>query len=738
MGFALGTRVINWYNSLNKLFRNLFKITILELIQRIHEFLETLRHFRKIGGKNMNAKQIRWHVTVLAVTVIAVLAVLFALVTVTSNAASPDIVDDGQGNRTITMSDSTYDEQIVLAENTTTTIDISGNNNKLTYGSVPDLSSYPCIKGKGNLKITGNGTLDVTRGCIKCNDFTVGEGVTLIVRSEYGLEATGNVTVKKAALEFKAGYIQCGSSKANHVFNNARLETSMEAGLIMYGNALLEKCDVKITNGAIIAISGTITIDGGNYIITQNEANLNPGDCPSLDMYGNAIIKNAVIKTNSICRFQDLDMIDSDLGISISQKLNVSQYPALDGYNLKIAGSKINIEGSAEGIIAFEDLIICDDSDVNIKGKYFGIFGKNVQIIHSGGKIETTDAEATAAVSAIELNMWSGALKEGTLSLKAADVKEPAGSTIGKVYASIKPDIISPATGATITAILDGKDPAKTVIIQSGHNWVAGEVIKQPTETAEGIQKYTCDICGETKTEAIPKLAPQDSQESSMGVDGTPFGKGASVEAAEAAILALPDDNDPAGTAFGLLQLKATKVTKNSIKLNWKAVPGANRYIIFANKCGTGNKYKKLGVVTGTSLNVTQAAGAALKKGTYYKFMMIAADANGKVVSTSKTVHAATKGGKVGNHKKVTVKKSVTKKAKKLKKGKTLKLKAKAVPQAKKLKVKKHRAIKYESSNPAVAQVNGKGAVKGVGKGTCYIYAYAQNGTSAKVKVTVK
>ena len=270
------------------------------------------------------------------------------------------------------------------------------------------------------------------------------------------------------------------------------------------------------------------------------------------------------------------------------------------------------------------------------------------------------------------------------------------------------------------------------VSVIAAHDWDAGKVTKEPTETAEGVKTYTCNGCGATKTEAIPKLAPAN------GADGTPFGKGASVAAAEAAILALPDDNDPAGTAFGLLQLKATKATKNSINLNWKAVPGAAKYIIFANKCGTGNKYKKLGEVTGTSLNVTQAAGAALQKGTYYKFMMIAADANGKVVSTSKTVHAATKGGKVGNHKKVTVSKAVTKKAKKLKKGKTLKLKAKAVPQARKLKVKKHRAIKYETSNAAVAQVNSKGTVKGVGKGTCYIYAYAQNGVFRKIKVTVK
>ena len=232
-----------------------------------------------------------------------------------------------------------------------------------------------------------------------------------------------------------------------------------------------------------------------------------------------------------------------------------------------------------------------------------------------------------------------------------------------------------------------------------------------------------------------PKPTPQNP---AKGADGTAFGKGVSVEAAEAAILALPNDNDPAGTTFGMLQLKATKTTKSSIKLTWKAVPGANRYILFANKCGAGNRYKKLGVVTGTSFTATQAAGAAIRKGTYYKFIMIAAGANGKVLSTSKTVHVATKGGKVGNHKSINVSKSMIKKAKKLKKGKTIKLKAKAVPQVKKLKVKKHRGIQYETSNAAVAQVNGKGTVNAVGKGTCYIYAYAQNGVCKKITVKVK
>ena len=668
----------------------------------------------------MNVKQIRSQIAVLAVTVIAVLAVLLALSTVTSDAAS--VVYD-ETTRTYTMSDSTYSKQIKLDKGTSTTIVISGDN-KLTY-------SGKCIYGDGDLTIIGNGTLELTKGYISCNDFTIGNKANLIVDGSSGtsdIQAPGNVTVDNASIEIKSGYMSCGmynnTQPQKHVFKNASLKTGIE----LYGDADLNGCNVTVENSVFSGYGGTVSIDGGTYNFTKKGTSASPAMTAE-----KVIIRNAVIKSNAFFMIENLEITDTNFETTLPQAPSGSsapQYPALYSADMVISGSKINVDGGGfAGIFSDENLTIRDNTELNIKSKYFGIVGGNVQIIHSGGKIQVADSEnACAAVAAIKMgNSSSSTATSGTLTLNAAEMKEPAGGTIGE--AKVKPDP-SQSTELTITAIMDGKNPAKTVVLEAVHTWDAGKVTKQPTSSAEGVKIYTCTVCGAAKTEAIPKLG--------NGEDGTPFGKGASVEAAEAALFSLLDDNDPAGTVFGLLQLKATKVTKNSIKLKWKAVPGATRYMLYANKCGKGNKYKKLGIVNGTSFTATQAAGAKIQKGTYYKFMMIAADSSGRVITTSKTVHAATKGGKVGNHKKVTVKKSVTRKARKLKKGKTLKLKAKAVPQARKLKVRKHRGIKYETSNAAVAQVNGKGKVKGVRKGTCYIYAYAQNGICAKVKVTVK
>lgn len=124
-----------------------------------------------------------------------------------------------------------------------------------------------------------------------------------------------------------------------------------------------------------------------------------------------------------------------------------------------------------------------------------------------------------------------------------------------------------------------------------------------------------------------------------------------------------------------------------------------------------------------------------LNKGTYYKYLVTAFNKSGKSISTAKTLHIATKGGKVGNFKKLT---TAAKKDKvSLKKGKTFNLKPKAVPESKKLKVSVHRKIQYESSNKKIATVSG-GKIKAQKKGTCYIYVYAQSGAFKKIKVTVK
>ena len=273
-----------------------------------------------------------------------------------------------------------------------------------------------------------------------------------------------------------------------------------------------------------------------------------------------------------------------------------------------------------------------------------------------------------------------------------------------------------------------------------GHDWGEWTVTKEATETAAGEKQRVCrrDPSHIEKQTIPAKGHASGTDPNQEGTDGTKVGPGASAACAEAAILGMENDNDPAGSVYNKLKLKSTKQAKTSITLSWKKPANAAKFVLYGNKCGKSNKMKKLETCTGSSVKLSKVAGQKIKKGTYYKFILVALDANNNVVSTSKVIHVASKGGKVTNPKKVTVKKDEKAVSKvKVKKGKTVSVKNSVTKASKKLKLKKHRKVKYESANNKIATVTSKGKIKGIKKGTCYIYAYAQNGVAKKIKVTV-
>ena len=194
----------------------------------------------------------------------------------------------------------------------------------------------------------------------------------------------------------------------------------------------------------------------------------------------------------------------------------------------------------------------------------------------------------------------------------------------------------------------------------------------------------------------------------------------------EKAILNATNDNDQKGSTFTLLKAKGVAKSDKSITLSWSKIKGAKKYIIYGNKCGKKNKYKKLATVKGTSYTAKK-----LKKGTYYKFIIVAVNGT-KTLATSKTIHVTTNGGKNSNHTKAKLSKTKLT----LKKGKSGTIKVTLKSGSKKVAI--HRKVAWESENIKVAKVNKNGKITAVGKGSCYIYAYTQNGIYARVKVIVK
>ena len=246
------------------------------------------------------------------------------------------------------------------------------------------------------------------------------------------------------------------------------------------------------------------------------------------------------------------------------------------------------------------------------------------------------------------------------------------------------------------------------------------------TPTPDGSATPTPEVTPTPSSSAAPEVSPTPVPTSGKFADNviSPE-KPVKVADIEKTILSIKDEKDTKGSTFTLLKAKGTPKSKKSIKLSWSKVPGAEKYMIFGNKCGKKNKYKYITTVTGTSYTAKK-----LKKGTYYKYTIVAVKGD-EAIATSKTIHVVTDGGKKGNNTKVKL--SKTKLSLANGKSKTIKAKLKS-----KKKVSNHRKVAWESDNVSVAKVNSKGKITAVGKGTCYVYAYAQNGVAAKIKVTVK
>ena len=279
---------------------------------------------------------------------------------------------------------------------------------------------------------------------------------------------------------------------------------------------------------------------------------------------------------------------------------------------------------------------------------------------------------------------------------------------------------------------------ADVAVPAAGHKWGAWETTREPSEAAAGEKVRKCSVCEAVQTESIPYQAPEAEPENGdvapvpvPAPAGGEVAPGASAAAVEKFLTNRKSDEDPAGSEFGKLRLRVKKNKKTSQILSWSRVPGAAKYDIYASKCGKTNRLKKVASVTKTTYKATK-----LKKGTYYKYMAVAVGSDGKVISSSKIIHMATAGGKVGNDKAVKTKARNNKVT--IKKGKKFKLAGKAVPASSKLKVKRHVPVRYESSDPKVATVSKKGVIKGLKKGkSCYVYVYAQDGVYKRIKVKV-
>jgi uncharacterized protein YjdB len=174
----------------------------------------------------------------------------------------------------------------------------------------------------------------------------------------------------------------------------------------------------------------------------------------------------------------------------------------------------------------------------------------------------------------------------------------------------------------------------------------------------------------------------------------------------------------------------------DKLKLSWTRVKGADGYDVFFKNCDGKQNYTRITITCEHSYTIEN-----LKNRKAYKAEVIAwkkIDGRKKVYigSASPAVHAITGGYGAGYCNAKSVKLNRSSLSLNVGKSKTLKATVKGVKRGRKV-LQHARLVRYYSSDADVATVSSSGKVKAVGKGKCTIYAIANNGVRASVKVNV-
>ena len=305
------------------------------------------------------------------------------------------------------------------------------------------------------------------------------------------------------------------------------------------------------------------------------------------------------------------------------------------------------------------------------------------------------------------------------------------------------------------------KDPVKVTLMNHPNNagMVSGEFEIRGTDSqlvkasykkldieSVDAELYICDIYGvghkitlpDLKPEPKPAPKPEPKPEPKPASKPEPKPASKPEPKPESKPASKPEPTPAKVNVSGTLMVKMTAKGKTKLTIVWNKIKGAEGYDVFFAKCG--KKIKKVKSIKGNKpFKLTKSK---LKKGKSYMATVkayVMKDGKKKYVRKSPYAHAiaGNSNKKFTNAKAVKVNKTkVT-----LKKGKTFRIKAKVkkVKKTKKLFPNKHVAtLRYLSSNKKVATVSKNGKIKAAGKGKCVVFAYAHNGVSRKVKVTVK
>ena len=570
------------------------------------------------------------------------------------------------------------------------TIELKGENKidykNLSSGMPPTASAYCGIYAYNDLSVTGTGSLDATA-------------------LHYGIYVGEDLTVQDA---FVTGSSSYNSITANNITINSGSLTGMTKQYWEHQNST----GPRRTSEWGVAAKNNIQINGGTVIgdVTNNRDTIN-----------HAIRAEGTIAWNpNNCHIVGGNDAENTTNANYTKTSTLAYFATTtDGTTKNCSYVKITtpVKGISSTTPSNPSLVVGGSTNLEVKVEPSGASNPTINWSSSDDSVVSVDEkgkitgnkEGTATITATTED--GNHTKEFTITVTKAGSSTDSGTDPNNPNASGNgTNTNNPNASGNGTNATNPNGPG---------NGTGSGTSGTPTDTEKSIIDglgVTADTAKQILDEAAKLGVSQDT-----------------LLITDKSITNSKSDADLKGSTFGLLKARATNLKKNAITVKWSKVKNADGYIVYGNKCGAKNSYKKLKTFKKNS--TCKYTQKKLKKGTYYKYLVVAYKkiaGTTVTIAAAKTIHATTAGGKYGVAKAVKVNKTkVT-----LARSKTFKIKASEIKQNK--KIRQHRKIKYESSNTKIASVNGKGVVKAKKKGSCDIYVYAQNGVYKKIKITVK
>lgn len=629
---------------------------------------------------------------------------------------------------------------------------------KLEFALKNGVNSIDGISIAGNLEIKNdsNITMNTTGYCINAYNITAvysarateqkPEGKITISGSKVNLTSERTTILSEKDITIQNSTLESEGMIYNHLYNDpvgATLDIDNSKVKVTAGSFDFDIDNLKIHNKS--EVTATLTDEEAvTAILSYKGIDINDSKVTSSgSQYGLAaqdgditIENNAVVTTTGTTS----GILTDEGKIHIRNKSNVtvnmlrgkySPYGALRTRSgIDITDSKVTATGTGYSIDSYDDVNI--DKGIVIADAAMDDDSGLISIIAYGD-----DDEGPKNINITNSWVDAAALIDGTVNVGDSVVfEENDGKVTGKAVIPGNVEVrkahkLTVSEPATLTAP-SGSAIANNGIINAYCTSVRGTVTgTAPVYTHANTTKWVYDKTSHWKacTRCGEKVAAAEAHRYGSWKTLKAAGLGTSgAKERHCTVCSYTQGEDI--SAVQVMQLLA-KGGKKSVSLKWSKVSGADGYMIYSAKCGRKLKLKKT-----VGKNVRTWKQKKLKAGTYYKYYVAAYKlVNGKkvVIGESSDIHTATTGKGYGYAKKITVKKSTFK----LSVGKTATIKATLKNTSK--KVKDHTVrIRYISTNNDVATVNAKGKITAKSAGTCYVYCYALNGLTKKVKVIVK